>query len=301
MSRLFNAYVMVDWSAASSPKTGKDSIWIGVLKRDTRFRLAFEAFNPPTRQAAEAKLREVLADLRRRGERVLLGFDFPLGFPSGVAASLKLKEPGWRGMWSFLASNVADKADNTNNRFAVAAKMNRLMTDEPRPFWGAPARDTQRWLTATKPEAHGPDLPPLFRRTEVAAQGLGRAARSIWQIFGNGTVGGSAIVGIPALKRLQDELGDKLAVWPFATGWKALTAADVEGKEAVAVEISPSLHPAKLEPGEAPDRAQVRAVAEHFARLDEAGKLSAQFAPPKTADPAEVAQVEQEEGWILGA
>ena len=301
MSRLFNAYVMVDWSAASSPKTGKDSIWIGVLKRDTRFRLAFEAFNPPTRQAAEAKLREVLADLRRRGERVLLGFDFPLGFPSGVADALKLKEPDWRGMWAFLASNVADKADNTNNRFAVAAKMNRLMTDEPRPFWGAPARDTQRWLAATKPETHAADLPPLFRRTEVVAQGLGRAARSIWQIFGAGTVGGAAIVGIPALKRLQDELGDKLAVWPFATGWKALTAEDVEGKEAVVVEISPALHPAKLEPGEAPDRAQVRAVAEHFARLDEAGKLGAQFAPPKSADPADVAQVEREEGWILGA
>jgi len=301
LARLFNAYVMVDWSAASSPKTGKDSIWIGVLKRDTRFRLAFEAFNPPTRQAAEAKLREVLADLRRRGERVLIGFDFPLGFPAGTAAALELKSPDWRGMWGFLASNVADKADNTNNRFAVAAKMNRLMTDEPRPFWGAPARDTQRWLAATKPATHAADLPPLFRRTELAAQGLGRTARSIWQILGNGTVGSQAIVGIPAVKRLADELGDRLAVWPFATGWKALTAEDVEGKDALAVEVDSSLQAAKLEPGEAPDRAQVRATAEHFARLDEAGKLGAQFAPPKTADPAEVTQVEQEEGWILGA
>ena len=301
MSRLFNAYVMVDWNAASSPKTGKDSIWIGVLKRDTRFRLAFEAFNPPTRQAAEAKLREVLADLRRRGERVLLGFDFPLGFPTGVAAALKLKQPDWRGMWTFLASNVVDKTDNTNNRFAVAAKMNRLMTDEPRPFWGAPTRDTQRWLVATKPDAHGADLPPLHRKADVAAQALGRPARSIWQLLGAGAGGADAIVGIPVLKRLQDELGDKLLVWPFATGWKALTAADVEGKEVVTAEVSPSLHPAKPEPGEVPDRAQVRAAAEHFARLDEAGKLGAQFAPSKTADPAELAQVEQEEGWILGA
>src|SRR5690606_9840733 len=68
VSRLFNAYVMVDWSAASAPKQGKDSIWIGVLKRDIRFRLAFDAFNPATRKAAEAQLREVLADLRRRGD-----------------------------------------------------------------------------------------------------------------------------------------------------------------------------------------------------------------------------------------
>ena len=45
MKRLFSAYVIVDWSAASKPTTGADSIWIGVMKRDVRFRLAFEAFN----------------------------------------------------------------------------------------------------------------------------------------------------------------------------------------------------------------------------------------------------------------
>jgi hypothetical protein len=299
--RLFNAYVMVDWSAAASPKTGKDSVWIGVLKRDTRFRLAFEAFNPPTRQAGEAKLREVLADLRRRSEKALIGFDFPLGFPAGTGSRLQLKEPDWKGMWAFLASNVADKADNTNNRFAVAAKMNRLMTDEARPFWGAPARDTQRWLASTKPENHSADLPPLFRRTEIVARDLGRAAKSVWQIFGNGTVGGQSIVGVPAVKRLKDELGDKLLVWPFATGWREVTPEDLDGREAVVVEVYPSLHNAKVEPGEVPDRAQVRAAAEHFARLDEAGKLGEKFAPPPAATPEEVQQVEREEGWILGA
>ncbi len=59
MSRLFNAYVMVNWSAAAAAKVGKDAVWIGVLKRDIRFRLTFEAFNPPTRKAGEDKLREV--------------------------------------------------------------------------------------------------------------------------------------------------------------------------------------------------------------------------------------------------
>src|SRR5579875_3387113 len=111
---------MVDWSAASTAKTGRDSIWIGVIKRDIRFRPTFEAFNPPTRRAAEVQLREILADLRRRNDRALIGFDFPLGYPAGTAAALKLKQPGWEGMWAFLASNLADKADNTNNRFAVA-------------------------------------------------------------------------------------------------------------------------------------------------------------------------------------
>ncbi len=244
----------------------------------------------------------MLADLRRRGERALVGFDFALGYPVGAAAKLALSGDAWSAMWAFLASNVVDKADNTNNRFAVANKMNRLMTDEARPFWGCPPKDAQRWLTSTKPAVHGGDLPPMFRRAEIATQGDGRGgAKSVWQIFGNGTVGGQAIVGIPAVKRLLDEMGDKAAVWPFQTGWRALGPADVEGKEAVIAEVYPSLHAAKLEPGEVPDRAQVRATAEHFARLDEAGKLGPVFAAPKDATPDIVAQVEGEEGWILGA
>lgn len=301
MSRLFQAYVIVDWAAAAAPKTGKDSVWIGVIKKDARFRPTFEAFNPSTRMEAEAKLREVLAELRRKGERVLLGFDFALGYPVGSAAKLALEGPAWSATWAFLAANVVDKKDNTNNRFAVANKMNRLMTDEARPFWGCPPKDAQRWLTSTKPATHGGDLPPMFRRAEIATQGKGKGgAKSVFQIFGNGTVGGQAIVGVPAVKRLADELGDKALIWPFQTGWKALTPEDLEGKEAVIAEVYPSLHNAKLEAGEAPDRAQVRATAEYFLKLDEAGKLAAAFAAPKEAAPEIVAEVEAEEGWILG-
>ena len=151
MTRLFHAYIMVDWSAAQTPKTGKDSVWIGLMKRDIRFRPSFEAFNPATRAEAELKIREILADLKRRNERALIGFDFNLGYPRGLASALKVKDENWAGVWAFLASNVVDKKDNTNNRFAVAAKMNRLMTDQPWPFWGCPPKDAQRWLTPTKP------------------------------------------------------------------------------------------------------------------------------------------------------
>ena len=302
MARLFGAYVMADWSAASKPKTGKDSVWIGVLKRDVRFRLTFEGFNPPTRAAGETQLRAVLADLKRRGDKALIGFDFPLGYPEGTAAALKLKgDPPWRAMWDFLGTEVRDKADNTNNRFQVAAKMNRLMTDEARPFWGAPANDAQRWLSSTKPASHGPDLPPLLRRTEQATKGGGKAgAKTVWQIFGNGTVGSQAIVGIAAAKRLADELGGRAGVWPFTTGWRAVTAEDVKPLDALIVEIYPSAFAVKPEAGEILDQAQVRAAAEHFAKLDEAGKLGAAFAAPKTADEATAAAVEREEGWILG-
>ena len=302
MSRLFQAYVMVDWSSASTPKTGKDSIWIGVMKRDIRFRPTFEAFNPATRAEAEAKLGEVMGELRRKNERALIGFDFPLGYPRGTAKALKLKDDGWAGMWAFLAANVVDKPNNTNNRFAVANKMNRLMTDAARPFWGAPASDAQTWLSTTKPAEHGADLPPVSRQAELATQGKGKAgAKTVWQLMGAGSVGGQVITGIPAVKRLADELGDKALVWPMQSGWKALTPADLDGKQAVLVEIYPSLQDCKAEPGEVPDRCQVRTLCELYVRLDEQGRLGELFAAPKDASPELIETVEREEGWILGA
>jgi hypothetical protein len=302
VARLFNAYVMVDWSSSTSPKTGKDSIWIGVLKRDIRFRPTFEAHNPPTRHAAELQLREIMADLRRRGDKALIGFDLSLGYPAGTAALLKTKTPGWQGVWQFLAANLVDKPTNANNRFGVAAKMNRLMSDQPWPFWGAPAKDAQRWLTTTKP-AIPADFPlASLRHAELATQGLGKAgAKSVWQLFGNGAVGGQTITGIPAIKRFADELGTKASIWPFTTGWRELTPDDLVDKEAVIVEVYPPLVPSKPEPGEIADRAQVRALCEHWARLDEQNKLGPAFAPPKGTAPDLVGLVEQEEGWILGA
>ncbi|MBP7703950.1 MAG: cobalamin biosynthesis protein CbiG [Caulobacter sp.] len=302
MSRLFSAYVMIDWSAAAAPRQGKDSIWIGVIKRDIRFRPTFEAFNPTTRDAAMVQLREILADLKRRGERALVGFDFPLGYPEGTAALLQTKLPGWEGLWAFLAKDVVDKPTNVNNRFQIAAKMNRLMTDQPWPFWGCPANDAQRWLSTTKPTFDRAGLPAEFRRADLATHGKGKSgAKSVWQVFGNGTVGSQAIMGIPRVKALADEYGDKGRVWPFQTGWQALKPADLEGVEAVFAEVYPALGDVRPEAGEIVDRAQVRALCEHFLRLDEAGDLGAVFGPRGEVSEADRAAVEAEEGWILGA
>src|SRR5690606_38334766 len=155
VSRLFSAYVIVDWSAAAKPATGADSVWIGVSKRDVRFRMTFEAHNPPTRAAAEKKLAEVLDDLKRRGERALLGVDFNLGFPRGLAAGLKLPgDPPWRAVWDQLDKMVKDKADNTNNRFGVGAEINRRLTGGPFPFWGCPPKDALTTLQPKRTRAH---------------------------------------------------------------------------------------------------------------------------------------------------
>jgi hypothetical protein len=301
VARLFGAYVVVDWNAAEGRKTGEQSLWIGVMKRDVRFRLTYESHNPATRAEGEKLLRTLLADLKKRGDRCLVGFDFALGLPRGTAERLKLNGDPWSAIWNFTAANIVDKADNTNNRFAVAAKFNRLMTDEAYPFWGSPPRQAQRWLSTTKPASLG-DIPE-FRATELAARKLGpkTAAKSIWQMHGAGVVGGQALLGMAAVKRLADDLGESVAVWPFSTGFKALKPDDVDPLSALFVEVYPALFPTKAEPGEVKDATAVRSACEALARLDEAGKLGTAFAPPKDLAPEEIEIAEREEGWILGA
>lgn len=297
MPRLFHAYVMVDWSAASKPTTGSDSIWIGVLKRNVRFQFAFEQHNPATRKEAEALIDKLLADLAKRGDRALVGFDFPLGFPRGAAAALKLDGAApWAAAMKFVTAEIKDKPDNANNRFQVAAKMNRLMTGEAFPFWGCPARDEQTTLKPKRPRDHGALDLPEFRHADLALKG----PQSPWKLYYQGSVGGQALTGIPIVARLKAARGERMKIWPFETGWAPLTPADLEGVEAVACEIYPSLVLSKAAPGEIKDALQVRAIAEHFAALDEREKLAAAFGPkPDQAAAAEV--VVSEEGWILGA
>ena len=299
MARLFNAYVIVDWSAASKPTTGSDSIWVGVLKRDVRFRMAFESHNPPPRAAAETLIAGILDDRAKRSERTLLGVDFNLGFPRGLAAALKLPEetPPWLAVWNQLDRMVKDKADNTNNRFGVGSEINRRITGGPFPFWGVPPKDALTTLQPKKQRAHGPGDIPEFRHAELAAKG----SSPVWKLYYQGSVGGQAILGIPMVRRLKLARGDAFKVWPFETGWKPLTEARLAGVDVLAAEVYPSLFDAKPLPGEAKDLAQVRAVAEHLAKQDEAGKLGAMFGPAKDTAADVVVDAEREEGWILGA
>ena len=192
---------------------------------------------------------------------------------------------------------VKDKADNTNNRFGVGSEINRRITGGPFPFWGCPPKDALTTLQPKRTRNHGPDDLPEFRHADLAAKG----AASIWKLYYNGSVGGQAILGIPFVRRLKHNRGEGFKAWPFETGFKALTEADLAGVEVVVAEVYPSLLKPQGAPGEVKDLAQVRTTAEHFARLDEANKLGALFAPPKGTAADVVLDAEREEGWILGA
>ncbi|MGE5517683.1 MAG: precorrin-8X methylmutase [Bacteroidota bacterium] len=287
---VFDAYVMVDWSAESRPKTGADSIWWTCLERGPHGLEERATANPPTRAEAESQLADLLSDLAARGLTVLCGFDFNFGFPQGFAGRIGAKD--WRGVWRRLGAEIKDDADNANNRFTVAAGLNHAISGRAAPFWGRPAAAECATLEATKGDFAGL---PERRLAEARAS----SAKPVWQLAYAGAVGGQTLTGIPRLERLRRHpwLAELTRVWPFETGLQPL------GKSSdwriVLAEVYPGLLPLKPA-ATVKDRAQVEALARHFAQLDGESRLAPLFAGDPHLSAAERAVVETEEGWILG-
>lgn len=301
MARLFDAYIMVDWSAAAKPTTGTNSIWLGVLARDARLKFQFTAVNPDTRLKATELILGLIAKFNRRGDRVLLGFDFSMGYPAGTAAALGLdtkSQPAWKAMQVFLASKLKDKLDNSNARYAIAAGMNYKISQGPFPFWGAPARDQVKTLAGKKGTFKGATLSEYRLTEEHARQTLKAKPKSVWQLAYTGSVGSQSLTGLPHIHRLLKDLPDA-KLWPFETGFVPLSEDSLTGVQTVIAEIYPSALTITPEPGEVLDKAQVRTMAHHYCSLDEKRRLGDVFGPPDSLDKGKIMQIVAEEGWIL--
>ncbi|HRK96499.1 MAG TPA: hypothetical protein PK694_09290, partial [Rhodospirillales bacterium] len=153
-SAIFDAYVMVDWSAAAVPRTGADSIWIGIAERQDGVTAA-RLLNPSTRSEAMEILADALSDMVARDRVVLCGFDFAFGYPGGFARSLRPADGTWRGVWKEIAARVRDGGDNANNRFEVACAFNEAISGGPFPFWGCPGSSAGASLGMTRPGGYG--------------------------------------------------------------------------------------------------------------------------------------------------
>jgi hypothetical protein len=289
MAALFDTYVVVDWSAAATPKQGADSIWLCHLSRFTgRSRLA----NPATRHEAETQLTRLIEADLAAGRRILAGFDFPFAYSAGLAARLALGSPAWRAVWDEIAALIRDDARNGNNRFAVAAELNRRISGGAFPFWACPIGQASPTLGMRHHRRH--ETEGLAERRLAEHRVVG--PQPAWKLAGTGSAGGQALTGIPVVRRLRDKFGSTARVWPFETG----LAAPARRSQVVFAEVYPSLVVPSCRPGEPKDAGQVRAMAGHFAALDERGALAALFAGDPDLLPAERAVVEREEGWILG-
>lgn len=289
---LFDSYLMVDWSAASTPKRGKDSIWLAILRPGEP---APELSNPATRAEATAAIAAFLGEERQAGRRVLAGFDFSFGYPEGAARRI-CGPKGWSALWRRIDEAVEDSADNRSNRLDAAADLNAAWPADG-PFWGNGGKKNVVGLGRTKPSGYGEDLPAEYRLVEERRiQAGGPRPKSCWQLAGAGAVGSQSLTGLKALMRLRamPELKGAVEVWPFETGLAAPRA------PICFAEIYPSLIPNNQRAGEVRDEAQMRAAATRFAALDQRQSLKPMFAGPEDLTAEERRCVVSEEGWILG-
>ena len=273
---VFDSYIVVDWSANGTPKTGRDSIWIAHLDTGDAATLT----NPPTRHAAMARIADILDEEARKGRRVLAGFDFALGYPTGLAQAIG---PGadWRDIWAYLHDTLTDGPDNANDRFDLAARLNALFPGEG-PFWGnGLARDIPG-LPRRKPQGWGETLPANRRLADSLAPG----AQEVWKLSGAGSVGGQSLTGIAALEGLRRRR--PITVWPFDPLPGDTTP--------VVAEVFPSLIP--LDPGLHPirDAAQVIGLARFLQDQDRQGHLSGALQVAQRLPDA----ICRHEGMILG-
>lgn len=294
----FDVYLMVDWSANSKPKLGADSIWYCMVEGaggDTVLA------NCSTREKAVTQIADLLAENTRRGLFTLAGFDFPYGYPSGFADALGFKlehGPVWQQVWDLLSRLIKDAEDNSNNRFQVAAALNKQVSDAGYRFWGCPESEESPTLLRRRPYDHAKASLHDKRITERLAP----TAQSAFKLYGPGTVGSQALLGIPCLARLRcdSRLARASRVWPFETGLEKPPGREKRNWSILHAEIFPGIIRPAPQEGETRDAAQVRTLAHHFARLDKEGNLSILFEGPSQLDPEERRVVESEERWILG-
>jgi precorrin-8X/cobalt-precorrin-8 methylmutase len=301
MPCVFDAYVMVDWSAAAVPASGADSIWIAASERSHGVLPSPRLVNTPTRRQAMAFLADLLADLVARDRTVLAGFDFAFGYPAGFARMLRGQEADWRAVWSELAARIRDGDDNANNRFAVAAAVNERISGKAFPFWGCPPRAAGPRLTTRKPagfaNGSGGGLAEL-RLCDRAAGG----AHPVWKLAYPGCVGSQTLMGIAHLHALRRHpwLNDKVRVWPFETGLRPLDRPTSEEWRVLLAEIYPSIFDHAAVVHAIKDARQVQAVVEQLGRLDDDGRLAPLFAGPASLTAEQRRLIETEEAWILG-
>ncbi len=264
---LFDSFAMVDWSGGNDtgPRPRKDAIW-GCVVRDGAVQALDYLRN---RVVAEEWLRDLIDTELSAGRRLMLGFDFPFGYPTGFAKAITgTHDP--LALWDWFEDRIED-SPTANNRFDLAGQINSGFGGKG-PFWMNGLRRDIAGLPRTKQEYNNPF--PDHRAVEHLAKG----SFTCWQMAGAGAVGGQVMMGLPVLNRLRRAFAGKIAIWPFQP----------LDKPVAFVEIWPSLNLGAAPPDRIKDAWQVEQVALTLSRMTDQ-ELDRQLNVSAS-----------EEGWILG-
>jgi hypothetical protein len=307
---LFDAYIFVDWGAAGRPysKTPKaDALWVGELSSPDDQKTEKYCC---TREEATQHVLDRLLHHTEESRRVLVGFDFPYGYPKGLASALNLTgdKPAWLLVWSEISRRIEDDENNCNDRFRAASDLNRIISGNSQgPFWGSPKPRATGHLSP-----HSPGFPfhaannTSLERLRICERML-HGVQEVWGLYGAGRVGSQALLGIPRVRflRFHPELREHSRIWPFETGFIS-SRSPVNGPFILHAEIWPGLVRENVDrmkqedPKLILDQAQVAAMCRWAWELDAAGELGRLFDIPAGLTAEQQKVCVEEEGWILG-
>jgi len=311
----FDSYIFVDWSSRNSLSPHlptADSVWIGQLIRNQNGEHLCNQTYHRSRSSGFNYVKDFLIENIKNNRRVLVGFDFPYGYPNGFSTALELQQNSqiqpWNLTWGLLANKVTDNNDNMNNRFVAAGNINTICNNgNGGPFWGCPHGANYQNLFPLSPgyPFNTVNNVPLNRLRIVENRLNG--VQETWKLFGNGSVGSQSLTGIPYLYQLRNhhQLANLSKVWPFETGFTNNPNPQKNSPFILHAEIWPGLvnedviNLVENNPELIRDRAQVQAMCNWAASNDENNTLG-QFFNPNNLEPNEVSLCTQEEGWILG-
>ena len=264
---MFDCFLGIGYSGAQTPLTRLKGLQVYAARPGTRGAQRFSPHGPGT-ESVNWNRREVAERLRDealRGTRFLAGIDHGFSMPVSHFGRHQLNA------WPAFLSDFVAHWPTHQDRVGVDAVWRRWSRSQGAPWVsshegvdGEVLRLTERWTAS---------------------------ARSVFMFDVQGVAAKAAHAGIPWLKWLRDEVGDRLHFWPF-DGWQ------LPSDKSVIAEVHPSLFRRRYarEQRES-DEHDAYATARWMADMAARGTLEACFQPPLTPMERDVAELE---GWMLG-
>lgn len=260
----FDRYVGIDYSGAKTPTALLKGLQIYVAGAGAE--PVVERPPPPARNWSRAGAARWLRDRIAGGERLLVGIDHGFSFPIDYFERYRL------GSWDAFLDDFCrfwstDRADCTVDDVRDGSIWSRIGVPKPaeeRAGGNTELRLVERWTSS---------------------------AKSVFLFDVQGSVAKSTHAGLPWLRTLRREAGERVHVWPF-DGWA------LPDDRSVIAEVYPSIFRHRFpREGRTADEQDAYAVARWLEESDRRGILGRYADPPLTA--AERRQADLE-GWILG-
>jgi hypothetical protein len=259
MKPAFQRYVGIDYSGAKTPTASLKGLRVYLASGDAP---PTEVPPPPSQRKYWTRkgIAHWLVEQLSQDSPTLVGIDHGFSFPLRYFETHGLV-PDWPAFLDDFQRHWPTDEDNTSVEFVRDGS----------PGNGAARMGNSRWRRLTEERAG--------------------AAKSVFHFDVKGSVAKSTHSGIPWLRFIRQQLGERVYFWPF-DGW------DIPEGRSVITEVYPALwNRGFAREGRIPDQQDAYSIAAWLSRQDQNGDLTEFLKPSLTATERTTAKVE---GWILG-